>query len=146
MTSFSVTSFKKAISEFQEDSVKFPTQQKSNPLFSHLDGPVNRLDALLCREDFDSSPCIRPDVKATRPNTLQCSKNLDFICRQGLGKTTCNHPDARATPSRCDLNMETREARYGKVVVQFTVRTLFASVQTPPREIRISVDLGLLSQ
>jgi hypothetical protein len=34
MTSFSVTSFKKAISEFQEDSVKFPTQQKLDPLFS----------------------------------------------------------------------------------------------------------------
>jgi hypothetical protein len=34
MTSFSVTSFKKAISEFQEDSTKFPTQQNSDPLFS----------------------------------------------------------------------------------------------------------------
>jgi hypothetical protein len=33
MTSFSVTSFKKAISEFQEDSTKLTTQQKSNPLF-----------------------------------------------------------------------------------------------------------------
>jgi len=33
MTSFSITSFKKAVSEFQEDSTQFPTQQKSNPLF-----------------------------------------------------------------------------------------------------------------
>jgi hypothetical protein len=33
MTSFSVISFKKANSEFQEDSTKFPTQQKSDPLF-----------------------------------------------------------------------------------------------------------------
>jgi hypothetical protein len=33
MTSFSITIFKKAISEFQEDSAKFPTQQKSDPLF-----------------------------------------------------------------------------------------------------------------
>jgi hypothetical protein len=33
MTIFSVTSFKKIISEFQEDYVHIPTQQKSNPLF-----------------------------------------------------------------------------------------------------------------
>jgi hypothetical protein len=33
MTSFSVTSIKKAILKFQEDSVPFPTQQKSDPLF-----------------------------------------------------------------------------------------------------------------
>jgi len=33
MTSFGVTSFKKVISEFQEDFVQIPTQQKSNPLF-----------------------------------------------------------------------------------------------------------------
>jgi hypothetical protein len=34
MTSFSVTSYKKAISEFQEDSAQFATQQKLDPLFS----------------------------------------------------------------------------------------------------------------
>jgi uncharacterized Zn-finger protein len=33
MTSFSVTSIKKAISEFQEDSAQFTIQQKSDPLF-----------------------------------------------------------------------------------------------------------------
>jgi hypothetical protein len=33
MTSFNVISFKKTISEFQKDSVKFPTQQKPDPLF-----------------------------------------------------------------------------------------------------------------
>jgi hypothetical protein len=33
MTSINVTSFRKVISEFQEDSVKFSTQQKSDPLF-----------------------------------------------------------------------------------------------------------------
>jgi hypothetical protein len=65
MTSFSITSFKKAISEFQEDFAKFPTQQKSNPLFSRSDDPVKHLDALLCREYFDSPECIRPDVRAT---------------------------------------------------------------------------------
>jgi hypothetical protein len=33
MTSFNVTSFKKVISKFEEDSVQIPTQQKSDPLF-----------------------------------------------------------------------------------------------------------------
>jgi hypothetical protein len=56
-----------------------------------------------------------------------------------------HHPDARATPSGCNLNMKTHEARYGKAVAQFTVRTLYASIQMTPREIRISGDLGLLS-
>jgi hypothetical protein len=32
MTSFSVISIKKAISEFQENFAQFPTQQKSDPL------------------------------------------------------------------------------------------------------------------
>jgi hypothetical protein len=41
--------------------------------------------------------------------------------------------------------MEMREARYGKVVVQLTVWTLYATVQTPPRVIKDIVDLGLLS-
>jgi hypothetical protein len=53
MTSFSVTSFKKAISVFQEDSVQIPTQQKSDPLFSSEqdeNSPVMRLDAHQCRE------------------------------------------------------------------------------------------------
>jgi hypothetical protein len=50
-----------------------------------------------------------------------------------------------ATPSRCSFNMETREVRYGKVVAQLTVRTLYASVRTWPREIRDKLILGLLS-
>jgi hypothetical protein len=33
MTSFSVTSIKQAILEFQEDSAQFSTQQKLDPLF-----------------------------------------------------------------------------------------------------------------
>jgi hypothetical protein len=41
--------------------------------------------------------------------------------------------------------MEKREAHYGKAVAQFTVRTLYDSVWTLPREIRISGDLGFLS-
>jgi hypothetical protein len=31
---------------------------------------------LLCLEDFDNSTCIRPDVRATRPDTLQCSRRI----------------------------------------------------------------------
>jgi hypothetical protein len=50
-----------------------------------------------------------------------------------------------ATPFGRDLNMKTREVRYGKAVAQLTVRTLYASVQTPPTEIRDRLILGLLS-
>jgi hypothetical protein len=53
MTSFSVTSFKKAISEFKENSTQC------------LNDPVKRPDAILCREYSDSPACIRPDVRIT---------------------------------------------------------------------------------
>jgi len=52
-------------------------------------------------------------------------------------QTECNRSDSRATPSECGLNMETREARYGKPIAQKTVWMLYASVQTPPRESEI---------
>jgi len=64
-----------------------------------------------------------------------------FLCRHGMGKITCNHLDARATPFGCGLNMERLEPRYA----QFTVRTLYDSVQMLPREIRFNGDLGFLS-
>jgi len=74
-------------------------------------------DALLCREDSDSSACIRPDVRATPTGCYSVfEKNPDFLCRHRLGKIACNRPDAMATPSEHGLNKETREARYGKVV------------------------------
>jgi hypothetical protein len=41
-------------------------------------------------------------------------------------------------PSERGLNMETREVRYGKAVAQFTVWTLYATLDAvwmPPREI-----------
>jgi len=82
-------------------------------------------------------------------NTSGCSlvfeKNPVFFCRHGSRKTTCNCPDARATPSGRGLNMETREAHYGKAVAQFIIRTLYDFVRTPPREVRINGDLDLLS-
>jgi hypothetical protein len=92
---------------------------------------VNRLDALLCREDSDSSAYIRPDVKVTPSERSSVfEKKLDFLCRHGSGKTACNRLDARATPSGRGLNMEMHEARYGNAVPLFTIRTqtLFASV------------------
>jgi hypothetical protein len=56
----------------------------------------------------------------------------------------CNHPDVRATPSgRWSLYWK-HEARYRKPVAQLFVRTTSACVWTPPREIKISVDLDLL--
>jgi hypothetical protein len=39
------------------------------------------------------------------------------------------------------LNMEKREARYGSRF-QFAVQTLYAYMWMPPRELRISVELG----
>jgi hypothetical protein len=115
---------------------------KSQIPCSCLDGPMKCPDTLLCREDSDSSACISLDIRATPSGRSSVfKKNPDFLCRHGSGKTTFNHPDARSTLSRRDLN---KEARYGKAVMQFTVRTLYASVWTPPRENRISVDLGLL--
>jgi hypothetical protein len=44
----------------------------------HPDSLVKRPDALLCREDSDSSVCIRPDVRATRPDTFQCSRRIQI--------------------------------------------------------------------
>jgi hypothetical protein len=119
---------------------------KSQILCSLPDGPVKRLDALLCREDSNSSTCIRPDVKSTPSGRSSVLKNNpDFLCRHGSGKIACNRPDTRATSSGRGLNIETSEVRYRKKVAQFTVRKLFASVRMPPKEIHISGDLGLLS-
>jgi hypothetical protein len=49
--------------------------------------PCSHQDALLCREDSDSSACICPDIRATpfgRSSVFK--KNLDFLCRCGLGR------------------------------------------------------------
>jgi hypothetical protein len=51
---------------------------------------------------------------------------------------TCRQPSGRG------LNMETREARYGKPVAQKTFQTLNASVRTPHKEIRDRLNLGFL--
>jgi hypothetical protein len=96
-------------------------------------------------EDSNSSACIRLNVKTTPSGRSSVfKKNPNFLYRHGSGKTACNHSDARETPSKRGLNKKMREAHYGKAIEQFPIRTLYASVQTPPRENWISVDLGLL--
>jgi len=57
----------------------------------------------------------------------------------------CNRLDTRATPSECNLDMEKPGTCYEKLVAQKTVRTLYDSVQMPPREYKDRLDLGLLS-
>jgi hypothetical protein len=66
-------------------------------------------------------------------------------CYGNCVQTMCNRLDSRATPSRRSLNKEMREACYGKPVAQKTIQILNASVQTLPREIKDTLDLGLLS-
>jgi hypothetical protein len=103
--------------------------RKSQIPYSRPDGIVKRSDALQCLEDFINS-ALHPF--RLQGSTFVCSsvfeKNPVFLCRQGSRKTACNHSDARATPSGPDLNMDTCEARYGKVVAQFTVWTFYDSV------------------
>jgi hypothetical protein len=93
-------------------------------------------NALLCREDSDSSACIRPDVKATPPgHSLVFEKNPDFLYKHIWGKRAYNRQDTRATSFRGGLNKKTCEVCYGKAIAQFTVWMLYAFVQAPPREI-----------
>jgi hypothetical protein len=100
---------------------------KSQIPCSRPNGPMNLLDALLCREDSDSSVCILLDIRATpfgRSSVFE--KNPESF-------SNTNWEDS-LQPSRRSLNKETREACYVKAVSQFTVRTLYASVRMPPRE------------
>jgi hypothetical protein len=80
--------------------------------------------------------CIRPDDGATSSERSPCFGTYVQI--------ECNCPDSRATLSECDLDMETREACYGKSVTRNTIQMLSASFRTTPREIRDRADLGLL--
>jgi hypothetical protein len=123
----------------------FQLSKSRNPCF-RPDGPEKCLDALLCREDSISSALHLLERQGNTSRYYSMfEENPDFLCKHGSEKTACNPPNTRATSSKCGLNMETCEARYGKKVAQFTIRTLFASIQTLPREIQISSDLGLLS-
>jgi hypothetical protein len=93
MTSSSVTSSKKSISVFKEDSVQIPTQRSRIPCF-RPDDPVKRPDshqlAISVQRGgvIPSGPpsmsrifelfkvCIRPDVMANRPAALQSSRRI----------------------------------------------------------------------
>jgi hypothetical protein len=104
-----------------------------------------RLDALQCLEDSD-----KLSVASVR-TLFSVRKKFNFPLQTWIGKDSlqpsgrCCCSDARATLSGRGLNMETHEVRYGKAVTQFIVWTLYASVLTLPREIRINGDLGFLS-
>jgi hypothetical protein len=81
--SFNVISFKRFISftrRFQSSRKILWSFQlsKSRIPCSCPDGPVKLPDALLCREDSDSSACICPDIRATpSKRSLEFEKNLD---------------------------------------------------------------------
>jgi hypothetical protein len=81
--------------------------------------------------------CIHPDVRATPSSRFSVQEESKFPLQTHIGKDSLQ-------PSGRGLNKETREARYGKAVAQFTVQMPSAYVRTPPKEIQISVDLGIL--
>jgi hypothetical protein len=100
MTSFSVTSFKKAISNFQEDFVQIPTQKKSDPCF-RSDDPVMRPNAHQCQEaseqlQFASVRTSWQDVRTL----FRVREDFSFPLQTRIGKTVCICLDDRATPSR----------------------------------------------
>jgi hypothetical protein len=53
-------------------------------------------------------------------------------------------PDARATPSERSPIQERIISKFGKSVAQLSVRKPSATVRTPPKENRLSINLGLL--
>jgi hypothetical protein len=83
MTGFSVTSFKKAISVFQEDSVQFPTQKNSDPLF-----PSGWPSDLSRRPLVSRSFWTAPDLSGCHGNTSRRSSEFEkisvFLCRHEL--------------------------------------------------------------
>jgi hypothetical protein len=100
-----------------------------------LDNPVKRPNALLCREDSDSSACIRPNVRATPSGRSSVfEKNPNFLYRHGLGRQLAtiqtlgqHRPDVALIRKRMKCVME-RQCQ-----------------SSPPREIQIKLNLGLLS-
>jgi hypothetical protein len=91
-------------------------------------------------------PVMSPDARTL----FKIWEKSSYPLQTRIGKDSlqqsrwCFRPYDRATPSGRDLNMDMHEACYGKAVAQFTIRTLYESVRTPPKEIRINGDLGFL--
>jgi hypothetical protein len=95
MTSFSVISFKKAISVFQEDFVQIPTQ-KSRILCFCQDGPIMRPNAHQCQKLLNSSSV---HLFGCHGNTsLEFEKIPVFLCRHGLGRQLAS---VRTTGQHC---------------------------------------------
>jgi hypothetical protein len=145
MMSFSVTSFKKAISEFQEDSVKFSTQQKSDPLFMSGRSSEAYRRPPVSRRFFQFNVAYVRTSGQHVQTLFSFREESRFQFQTQIGKIACNRPNARTTSSGHSLNIKTCEARYGKAVAQFTVQTLYDSVRMSPREIRIKLVSSLLS-
>jgi hypothetical protein len=93
MTSFSVTSFKNVISEFQEDSIQIPTQ-KSPILCFHLDGLVMRLDAYKCQEASEQLQVtsVRTSWQHVRM-LFRVREDSNFHLQTRIGKIACICPD-----------------------------------------------------
>jgi len=122
-------SSKKIMHSWQLSKSRIPCFRPDDTVIASGRPPVSR-------RFWQVQRCICLDVRATHPDTLQCSRRIKFFFtdtdweRQlAIVRTLGQHRLGRG------LNMETREARYGKEVVQFTVRTLYDSVWTLPREI-----------
>jgi hypothetical protein len=127
---------------------------------------------ILCRflvRKVGSQAFVRTAHTCVSGGSSVFDKKLDFLLRHRYGKTAatvqnsgqhrsdanphfviyvqqkCNRSNARATPFGHNPDMVLCEARYGKPVAQLSVRTLSATVWTPPREIRSKFNLGMLS-
>jgi hypothetical protein len=144
MTSFSVISIEKAISEFQEDFAQLTTHQKSDPCF-RLRGLGKRSDALLCWED--SAPLsIHPFEWQGNivQMLLSVREESEILYRHELGRqfatvqTIRQHrPDAALIRKRIKHVMERQ--------LQFIVWILLDYVWAPPWEHRTNVKIGFLS-
>jgi hypothetical protein len=86
MTSFSVTSFKKAISMFKEDSMQILTQ-KSWILCFRLDGLVMHPDTRQSEKLLNSSS-VHPSGHHgnTSGRSSEFEKIVVFLCRHGVGR------------------------------------------------------------
>jgi hypothetical protein len=153
--------------KFKEDSVQISSQRSQIPSF-RLNGPVMRLDAHQCPEVLNCSRLHPSAHHCLTRNRISFSDRdigrqlhlsgrqvytvwmLSLISKTWRRITTIrtsgqHRLDAWPTPSGPGPIMVLREARYGKPAAQLSVRTISATVQTPPREIIFRLNLGLLS-
>jgi hypothetical protein len=146
MTSFNVTSIKKAISEFQEDFAQLTTQQKSEPLFpSERTRDMSVRPSVLRR--FWTAQHSSMHSSGQQGNTVRTLVNVweesRFPLQTRIRKTTCNRP----TLGQHCLNEALIRKRVKCVIerrLEFTVRTLSAYVRTPLRELWIIVEIDFL--